>query len=1050
MKKWKGIMGRVQKVISKVGRSIKDGKQNLTTWWKASIEKWKSWLVSKKEPASESGHPIKTQIQNVNRWWKDSMKSWKGWLASLKRPKSRPKDSSKVQDDKDIQEDSEEKGSKFFLRKKRQPNFFISVLVTTIRLFLILFILIGFASFGAVAGIGKAYLDSTPELDVVRIEDQNETTFIYDKFGNLITEYYGFENRIWAPIDEIPDNLRKAFIAIEDARFESHNGIDAKRVFGSLIHNLSSDTTQGASTITQQLIKNTILTQEVTYKRKIQEMYLAVQLEKKYSKDQILEAYLNTIWLGGSNYGVKAAAKDYFGKELRELTLQECAMLAGITRNPWGYDPRANTYTRDTPEKSYDRTNLVLQRMYESNFINEDQYKEAMIEESRYNSRPITIKEKPSSNDYPMKYFLEYVIDDVRERIMVLNNWEGDEGWRKADQYIYSGGLHIYTTLDPKIQQAVEEEVYEYKSLPKFEKSIYNKSESGVDQPQAAVVVIEQNTGELQAIVGGKQPPTGKRQFNRAFNPKAQLPIGSTIKPLAVYAPFIEAGYPGGIIIENIPAAIDGWKHGELPYPRNYGDSKYDGPTDVRKGIFKSLNVVAARILLDRIGTSYSVEKMKELGFNPKHIPEEPAALSLGAHGNIMMEVAGAYAALANKGVYREPVSFTKVIDKDGNEILNTLKNQITRQVFKESTAFILTDWMQDVVNGGTATVHIRNDNGQAIPVAGKTGTNSQFRGVYFAGYTPYYTATLWIGHDDFQPPFVKGTTGGKFAAPLWEKIMNRIHANLENKDFYDEVPEDVVRVTVCGVSGKLPNGELCARDSSGHGLVTEWFPKNAVPKPDDICNMHVEIEACPYSGKYPTPYCPEEGREKSAIILLPKDSPYRLLSDSELAKYLPGAVKDLDKLGKLDYKDPNDRPYFCNLHTKEWYEGEQLREEMIIEASQLIANVKSNMANPTYAPKLDKKRSDKLNKSIGKLEEALKEGIIEIPDKSSKEHKHIDKLPVFDGVKVQEEMDHLSKINKEIFKEIEKELENDKPNNPSEPPVNGEDPPDNGNGDDD
>ncbi len=967
------------------------------------------------------------------------MKKWKKWLGSFLKPKP----------DHSIENPQENDDNKkhhfierFFVRRRRQPNFLLSVVVTTLRLFLILFILIGFVGFGAVVGIGKAYLDSTPELDVVQIQDQSETTFIYDKFGNLITEYYGYENRIWAPIEEIPEDLKKAFIAIEDARFKVHNGIDIKRIFGSIVHNLRNESVQGASTITQQLIKNTILTPEVSYKRKIQEMYLAIQLEKKYTKDQILEAYLNTIWLGGSNYGVKAAAKDYFGKELAELNLRECAMLAGITRNPWQYDPRANTYTRDNPEASYNRTNLVLDRMYENGLITEAQYNEAKIPKSDYNNHPISIVESPSTNDYPMKYFIEYVIKDVRDRIMVLEGWEGEEGRRKAEQYIYSGGLHIYTTLDPAIQQSVEEAVYEYKNLPKFANSLHKISRLGVEQPQAAVVVIDQHTGQLQAIVGGKQPPTGKRQYNRAFHPDAKLPLGSSIKPLSVYGPFIEAGYPGGIILENIPAAIDGWKGGKYPYPRNYGGGSYTGPTDVRRGIFKSLNVVAARIVLDRISPQYSADKLKELGLNSKDVSEEPAALALGTSGNNMIEVAGAYSTIANKGVYLEPISFTKIIDKNGKVIIDAESDQTTREVFKESTAFILTEWMKDVVNGGTATVRIKNAEGKNINVAGKTGTNSDFKGVYFAGFTPYYTATVWLGHDDFKPAFVNGTTGGKFAAPLWKTIMDIIHADLENKEFYDKIPDDVVQFTVCGVSGKRPNGKLCSHDLSGHKLVTEWFPKDAIPGPNDICDMHVEIEACPYSGRPLTPFCPKEHSITASAIVLPKNSPYRQLSDTELAKYLPGAVKDLDKIANLDYNNPNDRPFFCPLHTEEWFKGEQQREEMSSIALALINEVKANIANPKYAAKLTQKQLDKLNQAISKLEEAMKNGIVEVPSQPIKDGKDLEKLPIFDPDIVQAEMENLDKINKDIFNAIEKELEKDKqnPEPPPEPPDNGND----------
>lgn len=630
---------------------------------------------------------------------------WLNRLSKLKFVKFKPIASNENKNKE--KENKEQKNTsliRFFKKEAREPNFFLSIFVTTLRLFMILILIVGFAGFGAVIGVGKAYLDSTPELDVAQIEDQSETSFIYDKNGNLITEYYGYENRVWASIDEMPDMLKNAFISIEDARFYAHNGIDIKRLFGAVVHNLRNETVQGASTITQQLIKNTILTPEVSYKRKIQEMYLAIQLEKKYDKDQILEAYLNTIHLGASNYGVKAAAKDYFGKELNKLTLQECALLAGITKNPWRYDPRANFYDRNKPEWTIDRTNLVLSKMYENGYITKTEYENARIDSVDEAKNTFNIIEEPSNNDYPMKYFIEYVIQDVRDRLMEAKGWEGDEGRRKAEQYIYSGGLHIYTTLDPEIQKTVEKAVYNYKNYPKFTNSAYNISSQGIEQPQAAAVVIDQHTGELRAIVGGKQPPTGKRQYNRAFQGK--LPLGSSIKPLSVYGPFIELGYPGGIILENIPAPIDGWKGGQYSYPRNYGGGSFEGPTSVRRGITKSLNVVAARIILDRVGTKYSADKLRELGLTD--VTEQPADLSLGTYGNNMIEVAGAYAAIANKGIYQEPISFTRVLDKNGNEVLNATNSQIKRVVFKESTTFILTDWMEDVVNGGTATVQIK------------------------------------------------------------------------------------------------------------------------------------------------------------------------------------------------------------------------------------------------------------------------------------------------------------------------------------------------------
>ena len=424
--------------------------------------------------------------------------------------------------------------SRRFKGKKKQSNFALEVFVTTLKMFVLLIFIVGFAAFGAVLGIGKAYLDSTPELDIAKIEDQSETSFIYDKDGNLITEYFGFENRIWAPIEEIPKTLQDAFIAVEDIRFYSHKGIDYRRMMGAFINNLKNDSVQGASTITQQLIKNSILSPERTYKRKIQEMYLATQLEKKYDKNQILEAYLNTIHLGGSNYGVKVAAKDYFGKELDELTLRECAILAGATQNPSKFDPRRNLLPisnggRGTPEWTYKRTNIVLRAMYENDYISKDEYEEAKFDENNLESEKnqVHIIEKSQSRQmYPMPYFIEYVIYDVRDKIMEQKDWKGDEGRNKAEQLIYGGGLKIYTTVDPDIQEHMENVIYNYENLPQLvnpdkygEFPRYISTSSGCGYNRSS-------TGEPRGVVGGKQPPTQQRQLNRAFMSK--LPLGSS------------------------------------------------------------------------------------------------------------------------------------------------------------------------------------------------------------------------------------------------------------------------------------------------------------------------------------------------------------------------------------------------------------------------------------------------------------------------------------------------------------------------------------------
>ncbi|MFO7295363.1 MAG: PBP1A family penicillin-binding protein [Clostridia bacterium] len=926
--------------------------------------------------------------------------------------------------------DKENKGQKkdankikgYFKKETRQPNFILSVLVTTLKMFLVLFILLGFAGFGAFLGIAKGYLDATPTLDLERIENQSETSFIYDRYGNLITPYYGLENRVWASLDEIPKMLQDAVIAVEDVRFYYHHGIDFKRLVGAIINNLRNESIQGASTITQQLIKNTLLTPERSYKRKIQEAYLAIQLEQKYSKEQILEAYLNTSYFGSGNYGVKTAAQDYFGKDLKDLTLRECAVLAGILRNPYYYDPRKNLYDPSRkPEITYNRTNLVLRLMYENGFITKEQYEEAKLDPNKTPEEQgfYVRKESTRNSLYPMPYFVEYVILDVRDRLMEHYGWTGDEGRQRAMKLIQEGGLKIYTTVDPEIQKAVEEAVYNYKNLPPLanpkDKVIKDSQGNEIQQPQAAAVVIDHTTGEIRAIVGGKTPPQGRFWTNRVMQP---LAVGSAIKPLSVYGPFIEAGYPGGIILEDVPVPIKGLEDqwNGRGYPLNY-DRKFRGLVDARSAIKNSINVAAARIVKERVGPNYSAEKLLELGITSSPYVNEKAVsnLALGQDGINMIEMAAAYATIANKGVYQTPVSFTKVLDRDGNEILNKDNIQVKRVVFKESTAFILTDWLETVVNSGTGS---RAKFKKAMHIAGKTGTLNDFKGVYFAGFTPYYTATVWIGHDLWKP-LKDDTQGGYYAAPLWKAVMEPIHENLENKPFYDKVPEGVVRVSVCSVSGKLPNGTLCENDASGHGLVTEWFPVEAVPK--DKCDVHQEVEICQYSGKIASPYCPTEHVVKKSVVVLPEDSPLRQLSDDQLQKYLPGAFKDMVDFSTLDYNNPEDNQYFCQLHTQEWYNSQQLKEELFRRAQELINSIRAKMSDPKYQDKLSDKERNTLEKAIEALLNSFNQATVEPPAEGKQP---LTQLPPFDPRPVEQSMAQLSELSKTIFEALDSQLE--------------------------
>ena len=457
-----------------------------------------------------------------------------------------------------------------FKTRTKSPNFVLSVATTTLRLSFVLALCTALALLGAVVGIAKAFVDTAPTLDLAALDAQDKTSFIYDSNGNLITDYKGTEDRIMVSIDEIPDMLQNAFIAVEDARFYEHNGVDVKRIVGALVANFTSGSTQGGSTITQQLIKQTVLSSEQSYKRKLQEAYLAMELETRYTKKQILESYLNTIFLGGSYYGVRVAAYGYFGKELDQLTLRECAMLAGLTRSPNYYNPRSNFYTRNTagsstPDITNNRTDYVLRQMRENGLITAQQYT-AALDRSTAN----VLEKSPAlafGHMYAYPHYVEYAISDVVDTFLDLNGLENTSANRYAmENKLRTGGYSVYLCLDTEIQEIVEDTLANWSDYPRLrdpsDKVYQSRNADGtyteIEQPQAAACVFDYRTGELKAIVGGRYKPTTRKTLNRASG--MTMPVGSSIKPLTVYAPAIDLGASPASIAYNMPVPISGWK----------------------------------------------------------------------------------------------------------------------------------------------------------------------------------------------------------------------------------------------------------------------------------------------------------------------------------------------------------------------------------------------------------------------------------------------------------------------------------------------------------
>ncbi len=781
-----------------------------------------------------------------------------------------------------------------FKPRVRQPNFILSVMVNAVRILAVLVLVGGLALVGAVAGIAKGYVETAPTLDLAALDDQAQTSFIYDANGNLITEYKGIENRVMVSIEAMPIYLQQAFVAVEDARFYTHDGIDLKRIVGAFVSNLTSSSTQGGSTITQQLIKNTLLSSEQSYKRKIQEAYLALQLETTYTKDEILECYLNTIWLGESYYGVQTASEGYFGKQLSELTLRECAMLAGTCNSPYYYNPRRNFYTRqregvDYPAITNNRTNYVLRCMYENQFITYEQYQEALD--------PATanvLQSDPNTGGgmYAYAHYVEYAVDEVIDIFLKLENLENTSANRSAmENKLRTGGYRVQLAIDPTIQQTVQDTISGWTKYPSLrdpsDKVMRSSNGDGTYtetiEPQAAAVVIDYRTGEIKAIIGSRDEPTVKKTLNRAVDMK--MPVGSSIKPISVYAPAIELGASPASVVSNMPLPIAGWKNarGQDSWPTNYGGKNYAGQETLRKALVNSHNTAAAQTLMTMVGVERSVDFLHRLGIDDAHIDATPFGLSLGSSGITPLQMTAAFGTLANGGVYQAPISVLGISDSEGNVVWDGHANQERRIVFSQSTAYLVVDMLKDAVKSGTGT----NAKISGQTVAGKTGTNSDQKGVFFAGMTGYYASSLWIGHDNYKALTSK-TTGSSAAAPLWQAYMKKIHAGLSNKNILDGDPSeyDLVKATTCGVSGQLATA-ACRNDAMGYGVVTDYWAEGTVPT--TYCQMHTTQRICQDSGMAASAYCANVAEK--GVISIPYGHPlYQFLGtqyEDVLIEYL-------------------------------------------------------------------------------------------------------------------------------------------------------------------
>lgn len=790
------------------------------------------------------------------------------------------------------------------------------------KVLLICILILGVVGVSTVVGAVKGILASAPDISAVDVIPTGFSTTVLASDGSEIATLVAEgSNRRSVTLDEIPKDLQHAVVAIEDERFYEHNGIDLKGIARALVADLKSmDFTQGASTITQQLVKNNVLSEqwesentgdiskiekmERQIQRKIQEMYIAVELEKKVDdKDWILENYLNSINLGNNTLGVQAAAERYFGKDVSELTLSECAVIAGITKNPSGYNPILY------PEQNAKRRKMVLDAMLKQGYITQKQYDEAMADDV-YDR----ISEHNSGFETSMNsYFVDSVIDDV------FNDLVNVKGYSESDAYkaIYQGGLTIKSTQNLDIQKICDEEAanasnYEvgtkysfilsfqvkkadgslktytnqtmlsyYKAknknqdysinysseeacrdaIAEYEKDVLEKGDKLVDnseyifitaQPQVAMTIMDQSTGEVQAIVGGRGDKAGNRTWNRATKTTRQP--GSTFKIIACYAPALDAG---GMTLASVeddaPLTV-----GSKTY-NNY-DHTYKGFTNLRTAITRSMNIVTVKTLQE-IGVDLGYQYAEDFGFTTLDENDKNLGISLGGltKGVTNLELTSAYAAIANQGEYIAPSFYTQVLDHDGNVILDNTKTKERHRVIKEETAWLLTDAMKDVMTAGTGT---RAYFGNGMAQAGKSGTTTSNRDALFAGYTPYYTCVVWGGYDDNSKQM--GGAGTSYPKNLWRSVMKRVHENLESKDF--EKPKGITQATVCSKSGLLPKDGVCENDPRGSLKYTEYFASGTTPKEE--CDHHEAISICKVSGEIAGPYCPKEDVQTKVFIV--------------------------------------------------------------------------------------------------------------------------------------------------------------------------------------
>ncbi len=811
------------------------------------------------------------------------------------------------------------------------------VILTIFKSILMIIILVLIAGVCAGYGVVRSILNNAPDIALIdAVKPKGHYSTIYDADGNVMQKLVKEgTNREDVTYDQIPEDLVNAFIAIEDSRFREHNGVDIKGILRAGIVGITTgDFSEGASTITQQLIKNNIFNGglETNFgdklERKIQEQYLALKLEEQLDKNTIMQYYLNTINLGNNTLGVQSASKRYFNKDVSDLTLSECAVIAAITQNPSLYNPIRH------PDQNKQKRDIVLSYMLQNNMITQEEYDEALRDDVY--SR-IQITPSDTSTTQVFSYFTDTVFEQVAEDL------QNQLGYTETQAYhlLYSGGLKIYTTMDPTIQSIVDKEVNDPDNYPvtqysmnysltlehndgttetynesnieeyfkitlgqikfqllfddtetmnacieQFKEYVVNDSDVIVSEtitpilePQVSMFIMDQNTGHVLALTGGRGEKTGSLTLNRATDSKRQP--GSCFKVITTFAPALDSGgatlastyYDAPYTVDN--HSISNW----------WGDS-YVGYANIRQGIAYSMNIIATKCMMDTVSPTVGIDYAEDFGISTLVPEDKTPSLALGGitYGVYNSELTAAYAAIANGGVYTEPVYYTKVLDQNGQVLLETEPE--THTVIKNSTASLLTLAMEDTISGDTPwRSHGIAPTGELcevpnMSIAGKSGSTTDHNDLWFVGYSPYVTCGIWSGYDES----VTLGSEGDYHKIIWQKVMAQIHEGKEDIGF--EQSSDLEVATICSKSGQLAVKGVCDQDD-GCVVYEEYFAHGTAPTTK--CSRHVSYSICEVSHKLSTSWCPKNLVENRVYTIIdPKD-----LGDDPLNPVITDDVKN-------------------------------------------------------------------------------------------------------------------------------------------------------------